>query len=133
MCAGSGSAVPPSQLPGITHRGSALSLPRFELQLLPYLSHSNAPNKYARLNIQLILGVSHVFIYGHCLWPEKAPPTAQHSPHSGSHPCCTHLLAELIQSAKIPLNFPFSSCQDFYIHVRAPRHCTSCIKAARKI
>lgn len=42
------------QLPGITHRGFALSLPRFELQLLPYLSHSN---KCARLNIHLILGV----------------------------------------------------------------------------
>lgn len=45
------------QLPGITHRGFALSLPRFELQLLPYLSHSNAPNKCSRLNIHLILGV----------------------------------------------------------------------------
>lgn len=35
----------PCQLPGLIHRGFAFSLPRFELQLLPYLSHYNAPNK----------------------------------------------------------------------------------------
>lgn len=31
----------------------------------------------------------HVFIYRHCLWPEKAAPTAQHSSKLGRHACCT--------------------------------------------